>query len=57
MLTFQDFLRWYNNKNVVNTLEVNTKMLTFYHTKQIDMLKLGYTLQFGKPVSSALNGS
>ena len=44
MCTFKDFLRWYNNKDVVPTLERMQKMLAFYHQKGIDMLKLGCTL-------------
>ena len=44
MCTFKDLLRWYNNKNVVPTLEAMQKMLAFYHMKGIDMLKLGCTL-------------
>ena len=44
MCTFKDFLRWYNNKNVVPTLETMQKMLASYHRKGIDMLKLGCTL-------------
>ena len=44
MCTFEDFLRWYNNKEVVPTLEAMQKMLAFYHKKGIDMLKLGCTL-------------
>ena len=44
MYTFKDFLRWYNNKDVVPTLEAMQKMLAFYHKKGIDMLKLGCTL-------------
>ena len=40
MCTFKDFLRWYNNKDVVPTLEAVQKMLAFYHKKGIDMLKL-----------------
>ena len=44
MCTFKDFLRWYNNKDVVPTLEAMQKMLAFYHKKGIDMLKLGCTL-------------
>ena len=39
--TFKNFLRWYNNKDVVPTLEAMQKMLAFYHKKGIDMLKLG----------------
>ena len=44
MTTFQDFVRWYNNKNVVPTLEAMQKMMEFYHNKAINMLKLGCTL-------------
>ena len=44
MCTFKDFLRWYNNKYVVPTLEAMQKMLAFYHREGIDMLKLGCTL-------------
>ena len=44
MCTFKDFLRWYNNKDVVPTLEAVQKMLAFYHKKGIDKLKLGCTL-------------
>ena len=44
MCTFKDFLRWYNQKDVVPTLETMQKMLAFYHKKGIDMLKLGCTL-------------
>ena len=39
-----DALKWYNNKNVVPTLEAMQKMIVFYHNKGIDMLELGYTL-------------
>ena len=45
MCTFKDFLRWYNNKDVVATLEAMPKMLAFYHKKRTDMLKLGCTLR------------
>jgi len=44
MQSFKDFLRWYNNKDVVPTLEAMKKMIEFYHSKRIDMLKLGSTL-------------
>ena len=44
MSSFKDFLRWYNNKAVVPTLEAMQKMIAFYHDKDIDMLKLGCTL-------------
>ena len=45
MCTFKDFLRWYNNKDVVPTLEGMQKMLAFYHKKGIEMLNLGCTLR------------
>ena len=44
MCTYEDFLRWYNNKDVVPTLEAVQEMLAFYHKKGNDMLKLGCTL-------------
>ena len=44
MQKFSDFLKWYNNKDVVPRLEAMQKMYEFYHIKGIDMLKLGYTL-------------
>ena len=44
MTTFQDFVRWYKNKDVVPTLEAMQKMMDFCHNKGIDMLKLGCTL-------------
>ena len=44
MCTFEDFLRWYNNKDVVPTLEAMQKMVAFCHNKGIDMLKLGCTI-------------
>ena len=44
MQNFSDFLKWYNNKDVVPTLEAMQKMIEFYHNKGIDTLKLGYTL-------------
>ena len=44
MTTFRDFLRWYNNKDVVPTLDDMQKMIEFYHDKRIDMLRLGCTL-------------
>ena len=43
MATFRDFVKWYNNKDVVPTLEAMQKMMEFYHNKGIDMLKLGCT--------------
>ena len=44
MKSFKDFLMWYNNKDVVPTLEAMKKKIEFYHQKEIDMLKLGCTL-------------
>ena len=44
MCTFKDFLRWYNNKDIVPTLEAMWKTLVFYHKKRMDILKLGCTL-------------
>ena len=44
MKSFKNFLMWYNNKDVVPTLEAMQKMIEFYHQKEIDMLKLGGTL-------------
>ena len=41
---FSDFLKWYNNKDVVLTQEAMQKMIEFYHNKGIDMLKLECTL-------------
>ena len=40
MSSFRDFLRWYNNKEVVPTLEAMQKMITSYHDKVIDRLFL-----------------
>ena len=45
MITSKDFLQWYNNKDVVSTLEAVQKTIEFYHDKGSDMLKLGCTLQ------------
>ena len=44
MATFRDFVKWYNNKDVVSTLEALQRMIAFNHNKGIDMLKLGCTL-------------
>ena len=44
MQNFSDFLKWYNNKDVVPTLQAMQKMIKFYHNKGIDMIKLGCTL-------------
>ena len=43
MTSSTEFLRWYNNKDVVPTLEAMQKTIAFYHDKNIDMLKLGCT--------------
>ena len=44
MQYFSDFLKWYNSKVFVPTLEAMQKMIEFYHNKGIDTLKLGCTL-------------
>ena len=44
MQYFSDFFKWYNNIDVVPTLEAMQKMIEFYHNEAIDMLKLGCTL-------------
>ena len=44
MQYFTVFLKWYNNKDVVLTLEAIHKLIEFYHNKGIDLLKLGCTL-------------
>ena len=44
MSSFKDFLRWYNNKDVVPIFEAMRKKIAFHHDKDIDMLKLGCTL-------------
>ena len=44
MSSFKDFLRWYNNKDVVLTLEAIRNVIAYYHDEDIDMLKLGCTL-------------
>ena len=44
MTSIKEFLRWYNNKDVVPTLEAIQKIIAFYHDEDIDMLKLGCTL-------------
>ena len=41
MHSFGDFLRWYNNKNVMRTLESTQKLIALYNDKNIDMLRLG----------------
>ena len=42
MESFQEFLKWYNKKDVVPTVEALQKMM--YHRKGMDMLKLGFTV-------------
>ena len=44
MQYFSDFLKWYNKKDVVPTLEAMQKMIEFYHNMGIDKLKLVCTL-------------
>ena len=44
MQYISDFLKWYNNKDVVPTIEAMQKMIEFHDSKGIDMLKLGCTL-------------
>ena len=44
MQCFSDFLKWYNKKGVVPTLETMQKMIEFYHNEGTDLLKLGRTL-------------
>ena len=44
MNSFKDFLRWYNNKDVVPTLEAMQIMIAFYHDKDIDVLNFGCIL-------------
>ena len=44
MSSFKDFLRWYNKKDVVPTLEAMQKRIAFYHDKEFDILKLGCIL-------------
>ena len=39
-----DFLWWYNNKDVVPILEAMQKMIAFYHDKDIDMMNFARTL-------------
>ena len=41
--SFKHFPRWYNNKDVVPTFQEMKKVIEFYHSKRIDMLKLGCT--------------
>ena len=55
MRTLKDFLRWYNNRDVVRTLEAVQKMADFYHKKGADMLKLGYNLRSCRHLCSQVN--
>ena len=43
MQSIKDFLRWYNNKDIVPTLEAMQKLFEFYHNKVI-MLEACCTL-------------
>ena len=43
MCTFKDFLRWYNNKDVIPTLEAMQKMVDNLYRKEIEVLKLRCT--------------
>ena len=45
MITFKDILIWYNNKDVVATLEAMQNMISIYHDKGIFKLKLGCCFQ------------
>ena len=42
--SFKNFLRWYNNKDVVPILEAMQKNNAFHRDKDIDMVKLGCIL-------------
>ena len=44
MTSFKHFLRWYNNKDVVSPMEATHKPITFWHQKNVVMLKLGSTI-------------
>ena len=44
MSSFKDFSRSCNKKYIVATLEAMQKMISFYHDRDIDMLRLGCTL-------------
>ena len=44
MSSFKGFLLWYNNIDVVPTLEPMQKIITFYHDNDIDILRLGCIL-------------
>ena len=42
MKTFKDFLKWYNNLDVLPFIEAVEKMKTFYKAKRLDFLKMEY---------------
>ena len=44
--SFQEFLRWYNDKDVVPTLEGMQRRFEFPHNKAFDKLKLGCTIPY-----------
>ena len=44
MNSFKDYLRWYNDKDVLPTLEAMQKKIAFYQDKDIDLLKLACIL-------------
>ena len=44
MVTFKDFLVWYNNLNVVPFLEAVEKMSQFWQERKIDMFKDGISV-------------
>ena len=41
MQTFEDFLVWYNNLNVVPFIEAVEQMSQFWRERKIDMFKAG----------------
>ena len=43
MQSFSDYLHWFNNKDVVPTLEAMKKMIQVHHEKGIDMINFGCT--------------
>ncbi|NBO67009.1 MAG: hypothetical protein EBU88_19555, partial [Acidobacteria bacterium] len=44
MKTFEDFLEWYNNLDVLPFIEAVEKMKTFYKAKRLDLFKDGVSL-------------
>ena len=44
MESFADIVKWYNNKDVVPTVEALVTMLAFYHDNGMDFSKLGCML-------------